>query len=102
MEDIQDTLCGKMFPEPFLQTKEKTSGQSSKKSVKSNLKTMLFLSLLQKNGAMQETSWQTISPLRGECSMPSIGEFHSGEDGSRLSPILQEGVPEKYYLSQRA
>lgn len=42
------------------------------------------------------------SPLHDECSMHSFGEYHNEENVSILSQILQVGVPEKYYLSQRA
>ena len=100
MANIQDTSCGKMSPERSQATKAKTSGQSSKKSAKSRTRSFLFLSL--ENGQTQEKSWQTTSPLHGECSMPSIGEFPNEENVSTLSRILQAGVPEKYYLSQRA
>ena len=34
--------------------------------------------------------------------MLSIGEFPREENASTLSQILQAGVPEKYYLSQKA
>ena len=43
-----------------------------------------------------------ISPSRGESLMRNIGEFPSEENVSSLSQILQEGVPEKYYLSPKA
>ncbi len=102
MANIQDLSCGKMSPVPSPQIKEKISKQSSMQSARSNPKGMLFLCLKMVNGQMQETSWQMISPLRGECSMLNIGEYPNEENVSTLSQILQVGVPEKYYLSQRA
>ena len=46
--------------------------------------------------------WQKDSILPGEHSMRSIGEYPREENVSTLSQILQIGVPEKYYLSQKA
>ena len=43
-----------------------------------------------------------ITQLRGEHSMLSIGEFPKEENVSTLSQILQENVPQKYFLSPKA
>lgn len=44
----------------------------------------------------------TDGALRGEPWTPSTGVFPNVVCASRLSSILQVGVPEKYYLSQKA
>ena len=43
-----------------------------------------------------------VSVLPGDVSTRSFGEFPKEEDVSILSQILMVGVPEKYYLSQKA
>jgi hypothetical protein len=60
----------------------------------------LYLSL--ESGNPQAGSWETVTPLRGGSLMLSFGEYPNGENVSTLSQILQVGVPEKYYLSQKA
>lgn len=102
MENTQDASCGKTSPERSPQIKGRTSKQCLKPFAKSKPKMLLFLNLKKVNGVMQEESWQRISPLPGEFSMPNIGESPSEEDASILSQILQAGVQEKYYLSQKA
>ncbi len=41
-------------------------------------------------------------PLLGEFTTRSFGECPSEENASRLSQILQDSAPQKYYLSARA
>ena len=84
----------------FHQTRATTSAASSKASVRLKTKPLLFLSLI--SGSPQVKSWEMISPLRGVSLTRNIGEFPSEENVSSLSQILQEGVPEKYYLSPKA
>ena len=102
MENIRDLSCGRMCQELSPQTKEKISGQSSKRSAPSKAKAFLFLNLQRGNGAAPETLWQTDFPLRGGCLTPNFGESPNEENASTLSQILQAGVPEKYYLSPKA
>lgn len=102
MENIQDLSCGRTFPVPSPQTKEKISGQSSKRSAPSKAKVFLFLNLQRENGAAPEASWQMDFHLRGGCLTPNFGESPSEENVSTLSQILQAGVPERYYLSPKA
>jgi hypothetical protein len=64
------------------------------------VKLILFLDL--RNGRTQEKSWETITPSHGGYLMLNTGECPSAENASTLSQILQAGVPEKYYLSQKA
>ena len=100
MANIRDTSSGKMSPARSVQTRETISGASSKASANSQTKPLLFLSLI--SGSPQVRSWEMISPSRGESLTRNIGEFPSEENVSSLSQILQEGVPEKYYLSPKA
>lgn len=81
-------------------TKARISDASSKVSAKSRTKGYLFLDI--RNGSQPEKSWQTVSPLPGGCLTRNTGEFPKEENASTLSQILQAGVPEKYYLSQKA
>ena len=101
MVSIQDTSCGKMSPAPSPQTQEKISKPSSKQSRPSKV-TMLSLVLQKENGQVQEKSWEMVSASHGDALTRSFGEFPKEEDESILSQILMVGVPEKYYLSQRA
>lgn len=54
------------------------------------------------NGPAPGQFWQTTTRWRGELWMPSTGAFPNVACASRLSSILQVGVPEKYYLSRKA
>lgn len=73
MENIPDSLCGKMSPEHSRQTKVRTLGQSSKKSAKSKMKDYLFLNLKVENGLTQGKSWEMRSPFVGESLMLNTG-----------------------------
>ena len=44
----------------------------------------------------------TVTPSPGESLTRNSGESPKEENASTLSQILQVGVPEKYYLSQKA
>ena len=101
MVSIQDTSCGKMSPAPSPQTQEKISKPSSKQSRPSKV-TMLSLILQKENGQEQENCWEMVSVSPGDALTRSFGEFPKEEDVSILSQILMMGVPEKYYLSQKA
>ena len=100
MENIQDLSSGKMSQEHSPQTREKISKQSSKRSVKSKTNKCQYLNLV--NGKMQDASWETVTQSHGDSSMLSIGAYPREGRESTLSQILMEGVPEKYYLSQKA
>ena len=54
------------------------------------------------NGPVPGQFWQTTTRWRGELWMPSTGAFPNVACASRLSSILQVGVPEKYFLSRKA
>jgi len=100
MANIQDTSCGRTSLGHSPQTRERTSDASSKASAASQTKPYLFLQL--RSGCPQEASWETVTPLPGECLTLSIGEFPNEENASSLSQILQAGVPSTYFLSPKA
>lgn len=84
------------------QTKERTSDASSKKRQGSFKKMPLFLDLTTANGHTPAASWEMGGALLGEYTMPSFGEYPKEENESHLSQILQDTVPEKYSLSEKA
>ena len=102
-EYIQLSLFGKTSPEPFQATEEKTSAPCWK-SLQAQQKggELLFLNLQRESGEKQATLKEIDGALRGESLMLNFGECPSEERESRLSWILEENVPEKYYLSARA
>ena len=100
MAKNQDILSGKTSLEPSHQTKEKISDVSLKESATSRMKPYQFLRLI--SGNKQEVLWEIIFPLPGEYLTLNTGECPNEENASSLSQILQVGVPEKYYLSQKA
>ena len=106
MENTQDLQFGKMSPEHFHQTKDKTLKPSLTPSVKSKTQVIMSLNLQPQNkgedGNQQEVSWEMDSLLHGESLMLNIGAFPKEENESSLSQILQINVPPKYYLSQKA
>lgn len=97
-----DLWCGRMFLERLAQTKEKTSAECLKKSAESATNQLLFLDLRKENGSRQEPSWETITALHGEFSTHDGSAYHNEEDALHLSQILQDKVPQKYYLSKKA
>ena len=101
MDNNQDISCGKMSQALSLQIPGMTSKPSSKQSRPSKV-TMLSLVLQKENGQAPEKSWEMISVSPGDVLTRSFGEFPKEEDVSILSQILTVGVPEKYYLSQKA
>lgn len=97
-----DTWCGKTSLERSAATEEKTSGQSLKKRQGSRTKMPLFLDLRTESGQPQAASWETGGALLGAYSTHSFGECPSVAAESRLSQILEDTPPEKYYLSATA
>ena len=100
MENIRDISSGRTSRARSVQTKGKTSGVYSKQSQASKAVKLIYLDL--KNGQVPDSSWQKISVSHGGFLMLSTGECPREENASTLSQILQAGVPEKYYLSQKA
>lgn len=81
---------------------------SYKASAGSSTPPLLFLDLRTHggggplNGPAPVQFWRTTTRWRGEQWTPSTGAFPNVACASRLSSILQVGVPEKYYLSRKA
>ena len=97
MENIQLSLFGRMYPELFQVTTERILEPCLKKS-----QTPIFQYLQVANGQPQEwLEGERLTPL-GESLMLNIGEYPSVENESTLSEILEDNVPEKYYLSPKA
>lgn len=97
-----DLDYGKTYQEHSVPTKAKTSAPSSKSSAKLKMVVPLFLDLNTASGLMPDSLWETGIQLHGECWIRNFGAAPNAEEESFLSEILQEGVPEKYYLSARA
>ena len=97
MENIQLSLFGRTYPELFQVTTERIFEPCLKKS-----QTPIFQCLQVANGQPQEwLEGGRLTPL-GESLMLNIGEYPSVENESTLSEILEDNVPEKYYLSPKA
>ena len=101
-EFIQLSLFGKTYQERLAVTEGRTSVRCWKNWPA--LKNPKFQSLDLRMGSGQK---QVLSPemdgaLHGELSMLNFGECPSVAVESRLSWILEDNVPEKYYLSARA
>ena len=101
---IQGLQSGKTLAAPLAPTMEQTSMLSSKRSVRSQEPTFMYLSLksTEESGQKPEPSWEMVSRLPGVSTTPSVGAFPSVERESSLSQILEVNVPEKYYLTARA
>lgn len=97
MENIQLSLFGRTYPELFRVTAERILEPCLKKS-----QTPIFQCLQVANGQPQEwLEGGRLTPL-GESLMLNIGEYPNVENESTLSEILEDNVPEKYYLSPKA
>lgn len=97
MDNIQLSLFGRTYPELFQVTAERILEPCLKKS-----QTPIFQCLQVVNGQPQEwLEGAKLTPL-GESLMLNIGEYPNVENESTLSEILEDNVPEKYYLSAKA
>lgn len=97
-----DTPCGKTSPVHTAAIKARTSERCSKSSAKSKTVTPIYLDLRTGSGLTQERSWVTGIPSHGERSTLNFGECPKDVVGSGLWQILEDNVPLKYYLSERA
>ena len=98
-----ESCCGKMSPEPSPQTKEKISGLSLKKQSVSQSRTLPTFHYLPKGGGRWLTpGMETDGPLPTAFSTHSFGECPSVVVESRLSQILEDTPPSKYFLSAKA
>ena len=97
-----DIWSGKMCQELVAQTREKTSGQSSKRRQKWQKGMPAYLDLRMADGHTPDASWEMGGALLGAYMMHSFGEYPREENESRLSQILEEKPLLKYCLSARA
>lgn len=97
-----DMPCGKMFPVHTAAIKARTSASSLRNSAALKTVTPMFLDLRAGSGLTQERSWVTGIPSHGERSTLNFGECPKDVVASTLSQILENNVPLKYYLSERA
>ena len=97
MENIQNTLFGKMSPGHLAVIKGMTLKPCLKKSQKP-----VFQYLQAENGVTPE--WLEAAELQplGDCSTLNIGEYPNEERVSTLSEVLEVITPSKYYLSATA
>lgn len=104
MDCIQLSLFGKTYQEHSVPTAEKISEPCWKNLPAWNNQTFQFLDLRVGggDGAKQEQSPETDGLWLGDSSTLNIGESPSVESESLLSQILEDNVPQKYYLSARA
>ena len=103
MEDfIQLSLFGRTYQERLAVTEGRTSVRCWKNWPASKNPRFQSLDLTEGNGPKQGLSQDMDGALRGELSMLNFGEFPSVVVESRLSWILEDNVPEKYYLSAKA
>ena len=106
MANTRRSPFGRMFMERFLQMTERISGSFSKASGKSAKETIAFLDLRKPTesnaGPSPAVSWETRVLSHGEDSTLNIGESPRDASECSLSSILEDNVPLKYYLSERA
>lgn len=100
MNAFQKLLSGKMSVLPSAATMETISTASSKSYAASLEQNFQLLDL--RSGQNAARFWGTISQSPGDYSMLNFGESPSADVGSTLSQILEDNVPEKYYLSPKA
>ena len=107
MGDFLKSSFGKMFTELLARHRERTSEQSLKLSGKSARETIAFLDMRKtsgggKSGRTPASSWEIIPLSLGEDLTLKVGEFPKDASVSSLSSILEDNVPDGYYLSVRA
>ena len=104
MDCIQLSLFGKTCPEHSVPTEAKISEPCWKNLPALRSQTFQFLDLRVggTDGAKPEQSPETDGLWHGDSWMLNTGEFPNAERESRLSWILEDNVPQKYYLSARA
>lgn len=104
MENTQSSLSGRMLEEHLAQTKEKISDVSWKNFLTLQSQKFQFLDLLGKTENGQNlVQFPVMNGLsHGDCSMLNTGECPNVARESRLSWILEDNVPQKYYLSAQA
>lgn len=104
MENIQNSQSGKMSEELSAQAKVKTSDVCWKDLHALSSQTFQFLDLQERTESGQNLERFPVMDglLHGDCSTLNTGESPSVARESRLSWILEDNVPQKFYLSARA
>lgn len=106
MEDTHKSPFGKMFMELIHRHREKTLEQSSKRCGVSARGTIAFLDMRKttenNDGPCQAVSWEIIPLSLGEDLTLNFGESPKDASVCSLSSILEDNVPQKYFLSERA
>lgn len=104
MENIQNSQSGKMSEELLAQAKVKTSDVCWKDLHALSSQTFQFLDLQERTESGQNLEQFPVMDglLHGDCSTLNTGEWPSVARESRLSWILEDNVPQKFYLSARA
>ena len=97
-----DMLCGKTCQEPCGPTKAQTSTKYSNSCATSKTRPSKFLYLTTASGHPPVWSKPNTSRSGGECWMLNTSELPNDAKGSTLSAILQESVPDRFYLSPKA
>ena len=108
MQEVQMTIFdmnygfsdGRMFQEPLVPETEMISAQCLKKWQGSQTRPPIYLNL--RSGETQEWLTVTDGRLPGESWIANFSESPKEEEDSSLSAILQDTVPEKYFLSEKA
>lgn len=100
----QDTWYGRMCPVPCPAMEETTSRQSSKKSSKSQNRKRPIFKCLDMGGLRGGATamWEDDGAWLIESTTRNGGECPNAAVESRLSQILEEAPPTKYYLSRAA
>lgn len=100
----QDTWYGKTYPVPCQATKETTLRQSSKKSSKSQSRKLPIFKCLNTDGLHGGATamWEDDGVWLIESTTHNGTESPNAAVESRLSQILEEAPPTKYYLSPAA
>ena len=99
----RDFSFSRMFRESSQVTKAETSRPSSRKSSGSQTqKPLMCLCLTSGRSADASTMNWVDGALLGEYTMHSFGESPREENASLLSQILEDSVPPRFYLSEKA
>ena len=101
MENTPGLHCGKTSLAHSVATKEKISEPSLTHLSESRNREPLCLRFRRAGGHTQTVTVETDGALRTELLMLNTGESPNAAVESTLSQILEENVPEKYYLSAR-
>lgn len=107
MGDFLKSQFGRMFTELLARHRVKTSEQSSKPSGKSAKEVTAFLDLRKTNqdgnsGREVVSSWEIIPLSLGEGLTLNFGESPKDASECSLSSILEDKVPDRYFLSVTA